>query len=80
MGDEKHIAPLQLTVIRRALQMWTNPGDVVFTPFMGIGSEVYESVKLNRFGCGIELKDSYFETACKNIRNAVENRNQLELF
>ena len=51
LGDEKHIAPLQLTVIQRAIQMWTNKGDVVFTPFMGIGSEVYAAVKLDRFGC-----------------------------
>lgn len=80
MGDEKHIAPLQLTVIDRAIQMWTNKGDVVFTPFLGIGSEVHEAVKLDRFGCGIELKDSYFETASKNIRNVIESKKQLVLF
>lgn len=80
MGDEKHIAPLQLTVIQRSIQMWTNIGDVVFTPFLGIGSEVYSAVKLDRFGCGVELKDSYFETAKKNIRNVCQNKQQKTLF
>lgn len=80
MGDEKHIAPLQLTVIQRAIQMWTNPGEVVFTPFMGIGSEVYSAVKLNRYGVGIELKDSYYEAACKNIEKAVSVSEQGTLF
>lgn len=80
LGDEKHIAPLQLSVIRRSVQMWSNPGETVFTPFLGIGSEVYESVKLGRFGIGIELKDKYFETAVKNVNKAVEKQNQLALF
>lgn len=80
IGDEKHIAPLQLSVIRRCVQMWSNQGETVFTPFLGIGSEVYESVKLNRFGIGIELKDKYYETAIKNINKAVESKNQLEIF
>lgn len=80
MGDEKHIAPLQLSVIRRCVQMWSNPGETVLTPFLGIGSEVYESVKLGRKGIGIELKDSYFETACKNVRNAVNSQAQGTLF
>jgi len=79
-GDEKHIAPLQLTVIQRAIQMWTNPKEIVFTPFLGIGSEVYSAVKLKRFGCGIELKDSYFETAKKNIELVVNSKNQNSLF
>lgn len=80
MGDEKHIAPLQLTVIQRAIQMWSNPGETVFTPFLGIGSEVYQAVKLNRYGIGIELKDSYFEAACKNIKAAESNKFQGSLF
>jgi len=80
MGDEKHIAPLQLTVIQRAIQMWTNVGETVFTPFLGIGSEVYSAVKLNRYGCGIELKDSYFETAQKNIEKALALQGQGVLF
>jgi DNA modification methylase len=80
MGDEKHIAPLQLSVIRRCVQMWSNPGEKIFTPFLGIGSEVYESVKLNRYGIGIELKDSYFDVAVRNVNKAVESNNQLALF
>ena len=80
LGDEKHIAPLQLSVIRRCVQMWSNPGETVFTPFLGIGSEVYESVKLKRYGIGIELKDKYFETAVKNVNRAIEKGNQLTLF
>ncbi len=80
IGDEKHIAPLQLSVIRRCVQMWSNPGETVFTPFLGIGSEVYESVKLDRYGIGIELKDKYFDTACKNLNNVILNKKQLSLF
>lgn len=80
LGDEKHIAPLQLSVIRRSVQMWSNVGETVFTPFLGIGSEVYESVKLGRFGIGIELKDKYFETAVRNVNKAVEKQSQLKLF
>jgi len=80
LGDEKHIAPLQLTVIRRALQMWSNPGDLVFTPFLGIGSEIYEALKLGRRGVGIELKPSYFETANKNLKRIELSQNQQTLF
>lgn len=80
LGDEKHIAPLQLTVIRRCIQMWSNPNETVFTPFLGIGSELYEAVKLNRYGIGIELKPSYFETAKRNLDNALVNKSQLTLF
>lgn len=80
LGDEKHIAPLQLSVIRRCVQMWSNPNETVFTPFLGIGSEVYESVKLGRKGIGIELKDKYYETAVKNVNKAIEKQNQMTLF
>jgi DNA modification methylase len=80
LGDEKHIAPLQLSVIRRCVQMWSNVGETVFTPFLGIGSEVYESVKLKRYGIGIELKDKYFETAVKNVNKAIESQSQMALF
>lgn len=68
--DQKHICPLQLDVIERALHLWTAPGDVVFTPFLGIGSEVYSAVKMGRKGIGSELKQSYFELAKKNIADA----------
>jgi hypothetical protein len=65
--DEKHVHPLQLDVIARFVQMRTMPGEVVLTPFMGVGSEVYESVRLGRFGLGVELKPSYYEQAVRNL-------------
>lgn len=65
--DEQHISPLQLDVIERCIQLWSNPGDTVLTPFLGIGSEVYCAVEMGRFGVGIELKPSYFAQAAKNI-------------
>ena len=60
--------------------LYSNEGDRVFTPFMGIGSEVYQSVKMNRFGIGFELKDSYYEIAVKNIRMAIDEKKQITLF
>lgn len=79
-GDEKHICPLQLEVIHRLVNLWSNAGEVVFTPFLGIGSEVYMAVKNNRRGIGCELKDSYFATAIKNIKNAEAIMAQPTLF
>lgn len=78
--DEKHICPLQLDVIERAIDLWTNPGDIVFSPFMGIGSEIYTAVKMGRKGIGIELKESYFEWSYKNIMMAVQESNQVSIF
>ncbi len=78
--DEKHIAPLQLQTIERLIRLYSNKGDTVLTPFMGIGSEVYQSVKMGRFGIGFELKESYFEIAKRNIKNAVEESNQIAMF
>jgi DNA modification methylase len=68
--DEKHICPLQLGTIERCIKLYSNPGETVLTPFMGIGSELYMALKLGRRGVGIELKESYFETAVKNLREA----------
>ena len=68
--DEKHLCPLQLTVIERAIQLWSNPGDVVLTPFMGIGSEAYMAVKMGRKAVGVELKESYFRQAVANVEEA----------
>ena len=68
--DERHIAPLQLEVIRRALELWTNPGDLVLDPFAGIGSTGYEAVKNGRRFLGFELKKSYYEQAVKNLKAA----------
>jgi DNA modification methylase len=68
--DEKHVHPLQLDVIDRCVDLWTNPGEVVLTPFMGVGSEVYSPISLGRKGIGIELKDSYFKQAILNLKEA----------
>lgn len=68
--DERHICPLQLEVIERCIELWTNPGDTVFTPFMGIGSEIHQALMQGRRGVGIELKESYYVQACKNIERA----------
>ena len=70
--DEKHVHPLQLDVIDRAISLRTNPGEVVFTPFMGVGSEVYSAVMLGRKGIGAELKPSYYRQAVRNLEHAVE--------
>ena len=78
--DEKHICPLQLDVIERAVEMWTNPDEVVFTPFLGIGSEVYQALKMGRRGVGIELKDSYFKQAIVNCESALREQNHVGLF
>jgi len=68
--DERHICPLQLEVIRRGVDLWTNPGDVVMSPFAGIGSEGYVSIEMGRKFVGVELKGSYFNQACVNLENA----------
>jgi DNA modification methylase len=68
--DEQHISPLQLDVIERCIDLWSNPGDVVLTPFMGIGSEVFCAVEMGRYGVGFELKPSYFAQAKKNVAEA----------
>ena len=84
--DEKHVHPLQLDVIDRLVELYSNPGEVVFTPFMGVGSEVYSPVSLGRKAIGIELKDSYFKQAKINLsmaedRFADENSpKQVDLF
>jgi hypothetical protein len=77
--DERHICPLQLDVIKRAILLWTNPGDIVLTPFLGIGSEAYVALELKRRAIGIELKESYYEQAVKNCRSVVEAE-QISLF
>ena len=77
--DEKHICPLQLDTIERLILLYSNKGDTVFTPFMGIGSEVYQAVKMERKAIGFELKESYFELAKKNVDSAVESKRQLSL-
>jgi DNA modification methylase len=80
--DEKHVHPLQLDVIYRIVELYSNPGEVVFTPFMGVGSEVYAPVSMGRKAIGIELKDSYFNQAIKNLKSIqpLIEQNQTSLF
>jgi len=80
--DERHIAPLQLQVIHRALQIWTGDDDLVFSPFAGIGSEGYESLRMGRRFVGSELKESYWRQACANLRSVEEyvDRQEMPLF
>jgi DNA modification methylase len=72
--DEKHVHPLQLDVIDRCLTLWSNPGETVLTPFMGVGSEVYASVVQGRRAIGAELKESYFAQAIKNLEDAAKRK------
>jgi DNA modification methylase len=77
--DERHICPLQLDVIERCMQLWSKPGDVVLTPFMGIGSEAYIAVKMGRKAIGVELKTSYFNLAAQNMTTAEEAQYEMVL-
>jgi len=76
-NDLKHMCPLQLDVIERCIHLWTNPGDLIFSPFTGIGSEGYCAVKMGRKFVGTELKPSYFELACQNIEDAEKEQQGL---
>lgn len=81
--DEKHVHPLQLDVIHRVIELYSNPNEVVLTPFMGVGSEVFGAVSMGRKGLGIELKDTYFKQACINMKEAknyINEEKQMELF
>jgi DNA modification methylase len=78
--DEKHICPLQLETIERCIHLWTNKGDTILTPFMGIGSEVFQALKMKRKGVGFELKKSYFDVAAKNCIAAEKQNAQKLLF
>lgn len=80
--DEKHVHPLQLDVISRAVELWSNPAEKVLTPFMGVGSEVYAAVRAARMGIGVELKPSYYRQAVKNLANVsadVEDDEQISM-
>lgn len=79
-GDVRHLCPLQLDVIERCLQLWSNKGDVVLSPFMGIGSEGYCSLQLGRKFVGVELKRSYFDVAVKNLESACKQVATTTLF
>jgi hypothetical protein len=78
--DEKHIAPLSLDIIERCIGLWSNEGDKVLSPFAGIGSELYQALKMNRTALGFELKKAYYDKAVKNCIAAVESKKQLQLF
>jgi hypothetical protein len=75
--DERHICPLQLDVIRRGVMLWTNPGDVVLSPFMGIGSEGYVALEMGRKFVGVELKESYYQQAVRNLDAATKKTDSL---
>lgn len=77
--DEKHVHPLQLDVIDRTLVLWSNPGERVLTPFMGVGSEVYSAVRNGRFGIGVELKPSYYRQAVKNLEALATDSEQVAM-
>lgn len=77
--DERHVHPLQLDVIERAVVLWSNPGEVVFTPFMGVGSEVYGAVLNGRKGVGVELKASYYRQAVRNLSSIERDQKTNEL-
>ncbi len=79
-NGEKHLCPLQLDVIERAIALWSNPNDIVFTPFMGIGSEVYQALKMGRYGIGVELKESYCRQAVLNCQSVIGQEQQISLF
>jgi len=76
--DEKHVHPLQLDVIDRIVELYSNPGEIVLTPFMGVGSEVYSPVSMGRKAIGIELKESYFKQAIKNLKDAASRFDNLQ--
>lgn len=78
--DEKHVAPLQLGTIERCIKLYSNPGETVLTPFMGIGSEAYQAIRFGRKAIGIELKESYYRIACKNLKDAEVRYKSKDLF
>lgn len=78
--DERHICPLQLGFIERCVKLWSNPGEIVLTPFAGIGSELYTAVKFGRKAIGCELKPSYYQAAVKNLANLEAELNTPDLF
>ena len=78
--DEKHICPLQLGTIERCIKLYSNKGETVLTPFMGIGSEAYQAVRFGRKAIGVELKESYFRIAAKNLADVEMKYKSMDLF
>jgi len=79
-NDERHISALQLDVIERVISLWSNPEDIIFSPFGGVGSEPYQAVKMGRKAISIELKESYFKQSTKNVEELENKQDQLTLF
>lgn len=77
--DERHVCPMSLDIIERALQLWTNPGDIVIDPFNGVGSSGYQALKMKRRYLGIELKESYYRQAVKNLKSVEEDEKAAKL-
>ena len=77
--DERHMCPLQLDLIERSITLWSNPGEIVFSPFAGIGSEGYQAIKQNRRFVGTELKQEYYNQAYLNLKRAINEKDQVEL-
>lgn len=78
--DERHICPLQLGTIERCIKLYSNPGEIILTPFLGIGSEAYQAIRFGRKAIGIELKESYYNTAVKNLRDCQRETEMVDLF
>lgn len=78
-NDERHICPLQLQVISRGIDLWSNPNDVILSPFAGIGSEGYQALKMGRKFIGFELKQSYYNQSVRNLNAAESNELQLNI-
>jgi DNA modification methylase len=79
--DEKHVHPLQLDVYHRAIELWSNPGETLLEPYLGVGSGVYKAAEMGRKGIGIELKESYFKQAVRNLKDVKKPKtdNQLSI-
>jgi len=78
--DERHLTPTQLDVLERGIELYSNPNEIVFSPFNGIGSEGCQAIKMDRKYTGIELKSSYFDVAVRNLDNAILEKSQLDIF
>ena len=77
--DERHICPLQLEVIKRCIELWTNPNDIVLDPFAGIGSTNYVALRMNSRSVGVELKESYYKQAVANCTGAIQMEMLIDL-
>ena len=78
--DERHLCPIQLPIVERCIELYTNPGDIVFSPFGGVMSEPYVAMKMGRKGIAIELKESYFNAGVENIKMLEDEKNQMSIF